>query len=64
MAKTQLSLSGDPSIKGAPSDFVLKINDVSISVGAGFVIPIVGEVGALLFYFQLLYSYAMFLLDF
>lgn len=44
MAKTPLSLSGDPSIKGAPKDFVLKINNISISVGAGFVIPIVGQV--------------------
>lgn len=44
MAKTPLSLTGDPSIKGAPRDFVLKISNISISVGAGFVIPIVGEV--------------------
>lgn len=44
MAKTPLSLSGDPTVKGAPRDFILKINDISISVGAGFVIPIVGEV--------------------
>lgn len=44
MAKTSLSLTGDPSIKGAPKDFTLNINDVSISVGAGFVVPICGEV--------------------
>lgn len=44
MAKTQNSLTGDPNIKGAPTGFTLKINDVTISVGAGFVIPIVGEV--------------------
>lgn len=44
MAKTHLSLSGDPTVKGAPRDFVLRINNISISVGAGFVIPIVGEV--------------------
>jgi methylenetetrahydrofolate dehydrogenase (NADP+)/methenyltetrahydrofolate cyclohydrolase/formyltetrahydrofolate synthetase len=44
MAKTQLSLTGDPTIKGAPTGFDLKINDVHISVGAGFIIPIVGEI--------------------
>lgn len=44
MAKTALSTTGDPSVKGAPSGFVLDINDVTISVGAGFVIPIVGEI--------------------
>lgn len=44
MAKTALSLTGDPNVKGAPKDFTLKINDVSISVGAGFIVPICGEV--------------------
>lgn len=44
MAKTPLSLSGDPSIKGVPVDFTLKINDISISAGAGFIVPICGEV--------------------
>lgn len=44
MAKTSLSLTGDPNIKGAPTDFTLNINDVSISVGAGFVVPICGDV--------------------
>lgn len=44
MAKTALSLSGDPSIKGAPTDFTLKISDISISAGAGFIVPICGEV--------------------
>lgn len=44
MAKTALSLTGDPNIKGAPKDFTLNINDVSISVGAGFIVPICGEV--------------------
>lgn len=44
MAKTAASLTGDPNIKGAPSGFDLKINDVSLSAGAGFIVPIVGEV--------------------
>ncbi|XP_013183599.1 C-1-tetrahydrofolate synthase, cytoplasmic isoform X2 [Amyelois transitella] len=44
MAKTSNSLTGDPSVKGAPSGFVLKINDIFVSVGAGFVVPMVGEI--------------------
>lgn len=44
MAKTQNSLTGDPSIKGAPRDFTLKINDIFISAGAGFVVAICGEI--------------------
>lgn len=44
MAKTPLSLTGNPTIKGAPTGFTLDINDVWISVGAGFIIPMVGEV--------------------
>lgn len=44
MAKTSNSLTGDPSIKGAPTGFTLKITDIFISVGAGFVVPMVGEV--------------------
>lgn len=44
MAKTSGSLTGDPNIKGAPTGFDLKINDISVSVGAEFVVPFVGEV--------------------
>lgn len=44
MAKTALSLSGDPSLKGVPTDFTLSINDIFVSVGAGFVVPMVGEI--------------------
>lgn len=43
MAKTHLSLSDDPSRKGAPRDFTLTIREVRASVGAGFVYPLVGE---------------------
>ncbi|CAG0917316.1 unnamed protein product [Notodromas monacha] len=42
MAKTHLSLSHDPSLKGAPKNFVLPIRDVRASVGAGFLFPLVG----------------------
>lgn len=44
MAKTALSLSGDPALKGVPSNFTLNINDVSVSAGAGFIVPMVGEI--------------------
>lgn len=44
MAKTSNSLTGDPNIKGAPANFTLSITDMFVSVGAGFVVPMVGEV--------------------
>ncbi|MBU1913422.1 MAG: formate--tetrahydrofolate ligase [Candidatus Omnitrophica bacterium] len=43
MAKTHLSLSHDPELKGRPSDFILPIRDVRISAGAGFLYPLCGE---------------------
>ncbi|EYC23660.1 hypothetical protein Y032_0015g2770 [Ancylostoma ceylanicum] len=43
MAKTHLSLSHDPTKKGAPTNFTLPIRDVRASVGAGFIYPLVGE---------------------
>lgn len=43
MAKTHLSLTADPSIKGAPTGFTLPIREVRASVGAGFIYPIVGD---------------------
>lgn len=42
MAKTHLSLTADPNIKGAPRGFVLPIREVRASVGAGFIYPLVG----------------------
>lgn len=44
MAKTHLSLSHDPSLKGAPTGFTLPIREVRASVGAGFLYPLVGTV--------------------
>ena len=43
MAKTHLSLSHDPAVKGAPSGFALPIREVRASVGAGFIYPLCGE---------------------
>ncbi len=42
MAKTHLSFSADPKLKGAPTGFTLPIRDVRASVGAGFLYPLVG----------------------
>jgi methylenetetrahydrofolate dehydrogenase (NADP+)/methenyltetrahydrofolate cyclohydrolase/formyltetrahydrofolate synthetase len=42
MAKTHLSLSHDPSLKGTPKGFTLPIRDLRASVGAGFIYPLVG----------------------
>ncbi|KAL3285658.1 hypothetical protein HHI36_000190 [Cryptolaemus montrouzieri] len=47
MAKTANSLTGDPSIKGAPTGFTLDVHDITISVGAGFIIPISGEISTM-----------------
>ncbi|XP_044265161.1 C-1-tetrahydrofolate synthase, cytoplasmic isoform X1 [Tribolium madens] len=47
MAKTSMSFTGDPSIKGAPTGFELKVSDISVSVGAGFVVPIAGEISTM-----------------
>lgn len=43
MAKTHLSLSHDPRLKGAPSGFELPIREVRASVGAGFIYPLCGD---------------------
>ncbi len=43
MAKTHLSLSHDPALKGRPEGFTLPIRDVRLSAGAGFLYPLCGE---------------------
>jgi formyltetrahydrofolate synthetase len=43
MAKTHLSLSHDPSLKGVPTGFRVPIRDIRASVGAGFLYPLLGE---------------------
>ena len=44
MAKTQYSLSHDPNLKGRPTGFRFKVRDARVSVGAGFVYPLAGEI--------------------
>ena len=47
MAKTHLSLSADPTKKGAPTGFTIPIRDVRASVGAGFLYPLVGTMSTM-----------------
>jgi len=42
MAKTHLSLSHDPKLKGVPSGFAVPIQEVRASAGAGFLFPLLG----------------------
>ena len=43
IAKTHLSISSDPTLKGAPTAWTLPVREVRASVGAGFVYPICGD---------------------
>ncbi len=43
IAKTHLSLSHDPKLKGAPTGWTLPVREVRASVGAGFIYPICGD---------------------
>ena len=43
MAKTHLSLSHDPTLKGVPKGFTVPVRDIRASVGAGFLYPLLGE---------------------
>ncbi|MEJ7800154.1 MAG: formate--tetrahydrofolate ligase [Ilumatobacter sp.] len=43
IAKTHLSISGDASLKGAPTGHTLTVREARASVGAGFIYPICGE---------------------
>ncbi len=43
MAKTHLSLSADPNLKGRPKGFTVTVRDIRASLGAGFLYPLLGE---------------------
>ncbi len=47
MAKTHLSLSHDPTLKGVPEGFIVPIVDIRASVGAGFLYPLLGEMSTM-----------------
>jgi formate--tetrahydrofolate ligase len=44
IAKTQKSLSDDPARRGRPRGFTVKIREVELSSGAGFIVPIAGTI--------------------
>ena len=44
IAKTQQSLSDNPNLLGLPRDFIVTVREFKISSGAGFLIPITGEI--------------------
>ncbi|MFP4660651.1 MAG: formate--tetrahydrofolate ligase [Halanaerobiales bacterium] len=44
MAKTQSSISDDPSLLGRPEDFRVSVREINLSAGAGFVVPLTGPV--------------------
>jgi len=47
MAKTHLSLSHDPKLKGVPKGFIIPVRDVRASVGAGFLYPVLGKISTM-----------------
>jgi len=47
MAKTHLSLSHDPELKGVPTGFTVPVREVRVSAGAGFVYPLLGAMSTM-----------------
>lgn len=44
MAKTQKSLSDNPDLLGRPKDFVVTVRQIEVAAGAGFIVPITGQI--------------------
>jgi formate--tetrahydrofolate ligase len=44
IAKTQNSLSDNPKLLGRPKDFVVTVREIQIAAGAGFVVPLTGNI--------------------
>ena len=47
MAKTHLSISHDPNLKGDPSGFIVPVREIRASVGAGFLYPLLGTMSTM-----------------
>jgi formate--tetrahydrofolate ligase len=43
IAKTQKSLSDNPKLIGRPKDFIISVREIEIAAGAGFLVPITGD---------------------
>ena len=44
VAKTQQSLSDNPTLLGRPKDFLVTVREIQLAAGAGFIVPITGEI--------------------
>jgi formate--tetrahydrofolate ligase len=44
VAKTQLSLSDDPKVKGVPTGWKLKVRELHVAAGAGFIVALTGKI--------------------
>ena len=44
IAKTQYSFSDDPALLGAPKGFTVKVKNVKVSAGAGFIVVYTGDI--------------------
>lgn len=44
IAKTQQSLSDNPALLGRPKDFLVTVREIQLAAGAGYVVPITGEI--------------------
>jgi formyltetrahydrofolate synthetase len=47
MAKTHLSISDNPNLKGWPKNYEFFIDDIRVSAGAGFIYPIAGSINTM-----------------
>jgi len=44
IAKTQQSLSDNPALLGRPKDFLVTVREIQLAAGAGFIVPVTGEI--------------------
>ncbi len=44
IAKTQQSLSDNPALLGRPKDFLVTVREIQLAAGAGYLVPITGEI--------------------
>ena len=44
IAKTQSSLSDNPALLGRPQDFLVTVREIQLTAGAGYIVPITGEI--------------------
>ena len=44
IAKTQYSFSDNPTLLGAPTDFIVEVKKVKVSAGAGFIVVLAGDI--------------------